>query len=123
MVYKEISILLKRSVDVEGEGLILKEFLVSLKGKAPFKMNEKMFLRKDLVDNPVAISLEHHILKPGETVRVFVVEQRPERAKERPRDVSMSDLPIMSNKKVDASISPVAVAADKTVTKGGQDEE
>ena len=78
--FKEISLLLKRVVDIEGEGLRIKEFEASLKGTTPFKMNEKTFLRTDVAENPVAVSLEHHVLRPGELVRVFIVEQRGERS-------------------------------------------
>ncbi|SNB45424.1 type-F conjugative transfer system secretin TraK [Geobacter sp. DSM 9736] len=78
--YRELRLVLKRVVDVEGEGLRIKEYLVSLKeGTKEFRMNEKMFIRTELVENPVAISIERHVLRPGDTTRAFVVEQRGER--------------------------------------------
>lgn len=78
--YRELRMALKRVVEVEGEGLRIKEYLVSLKdGIKEFRMNEKMFIRPELADNPVAVSIERHILRPGDTTRVFVVEQRGER--------------------------------------------
>jgi len=55
-------------------------------------MNEKMFLRTALVENPIAVSLERHVLRAGDTSRVFVVEQRAE--KQGVRRLT-SDLPVM----------------------------
>ncbi len=78
--FREILLTLKRTVDIEGEGLRIKEFEASLRGETPeFKMNEKMFLRTALVDNPIAVSLERHVLRTGDSSRVFVVEQRAEK--------------------------------------------
>lgn len=74
--YKELNLRLKRLVDIEGEGILVKEYEVSLKGSEPFKMSEKMFLKMGVADNPIAISLEHHVLRPSQTARVFIVEQR-----------------------------------------------
>ncbi len=78
--YREILLTLKRTVNIEGEGLRIKEYEASPRGETTqFKMNEKMFLRTEIAENPVAISLERHILHTGETSRVFVVEQRAEK--------------------------------------------
>jgi len=78
--YQEFSVLSRRSVDIEGEGLRVVEMEVTLKpGNRQFKLNEKFFLNKQFTTNPVAISLEKQVLSPGENVRVFVVEQRPEK--------------------------------------------
>jgi conjugal transfer pilus assembly protein TraK len=98
--YKEIRVVLKRVVDVEGEGLRIKEYLVSLKGDTKeFKINEKMFVRTELAENPVAVSLERHILRPGDTIRAFVVEQRGERQGFSGK--LESDLPVLENMKQD----------------------
>ena len=91
--FKEISLSLKRIVDIEGEGLRIKELEATLKGTIPFKMNEKMFLRSEVAENPIAISLEQHVLRPGEPARVFIVEQRSERPNGRGLG---GDLPVMS---------------------------
>lgn len=103
--YKEVRMVLKRVVDVEGEGLRIKEYLVSLKdGLMEFKMNEKMFIRTELTENPVAISLERHILRPGDTIRAFVVEQRGERLGFSGK--MESDLPVLENAKQDEKATP-----------------
>ncbi len=78
--YQEFSVVSRRSVDIEGEGLRVVEMEVTLKpGNRQFKLNEKFFLNKQFASNPVAISLEKQVLSPGENVRVFIVEQRPEK--------------------------------------------
>jgi len=109
--YREIRMVLKRVVDVEGEGLRIKEYLVSAKdGVKEFRMNEKLFIRTELAENPVAISIERHILRPGDTTRAFVVEQRGER-----QGLSRkleSDLPVMEDAGLPTKVSP-AKAGEK----------
>jgi len=78
--YQEFSVIGRRSVSIEGEGLSVVEMEVALKpGIRQFRLNEKFFLNKQFTTNPVAISMEKQVLVPGENVRVFVVEQRPEK--------------------------------------------
>ena len=67
-------------------------------------MNEKMFIRTELAENPVAISLERHILRPGETIRAFVVEQRG--ARQGFSGKLESDLPVLENMNQDKKPSP-----------------
>ena len=103
--FKEVRMVLKRVVDVEGEGLRITEYLVSLKeGLKEFRMNEKMFIRTGLAENPVAISLERHILRAGDTIRAFVVEQRGERQGFSGK--LESDLPVLQNAKQDRKAPP-----------------
>jgi len=93
LMFREIALTLKRIVDIEGEGLRIKEYEANLRGEtAEFRMNEKMFLRTELVENPVAVSLERHILRQGDTSRVFVVEQRAEKQESRKL---AGELPVM----------------------------
>lgn len=95
--FREILLTLKRTVDIEGEGLRIKEYEASLRGEnTEFKMNEKMFLKTELAENPVAISLERHILRTGDTSRVFVVEQRAEKLESRKL---AGELPVMDSTK------------------------
>lgn len=92
-MFREIALTLKRTVDIEGEGLRIKEYEAILRAEtAEFRMNEKMFLRTELAENPVAVSLERHILRRGDTSRVFVVEQRAD--KQEGRKLA-GDLPVM----------------------------
>lgn len=95
--YKEIILTLKRTVDIEGEGLRIKEYEASLRGETTeFKLNEKMFLKTELAENPVAISIERHILRRGDTSRLYVVEQRAEKFGSRKL---AGDLPVMDSSK------------------------
>lgn len=78
--WQEITIIHKRNIDIDGEGLRVREYEATLKqGQMPFKLSEKIFTKSTFAANPVAISLEKHVIRPGETVRIFVVEQRQEK--------------------------------------------
>ena len=77
--FREIFIRHLRNVDIEGEGLRVKEFEIYLRPGTPdFKLSESTFQRKAFAENPVAVSLEKLVLRQGEVVRAFVVEQRNE---------------------------------------------
>lgn len=109
--YKEIILTLKRTVDIEGEGLRIKEYEASLRGETTeFKLNEKMFLKTELAENPVAVSLERHILRTGDTSRLYVVEQRAEKFGSRKL---AGDLPVMDGTKVHAPAKQSANAKDR----------
>lgn len=95
--FREILLTLKRTVDIEGEGLRIKEYEATLRGEiTEFKMSEKLFLRTELAENPVAISLERHVLRSGDSSRVFVVEQRAEKLESRKL---VGELPVMDGAK------------------------
>jgi|GEM_PF-1260814 len=120
--YREIRLVLKRVVDVEGEGLRIKEYLVSPKdGIKEFKMNEKMFIRTELAENPVAVSIERHVLRPGDTTRAFVVEQRGER-QGLSRNLE-SDLPVMEDARPPVKSSPAKTGEKSTADKLEGDDE
>ncbi len=70
-----------RDVVVEGEGMTVKEYNVSLKpgGNKLFHLTEKMFLRKDFTTNPIGVAVDKHTLLAGETARVFIVEQKADK--------------------------------------------
>lgn len=75
--WKSLNIVLKREVDVEGEGMHLKEYHLTLKPSVDVvKLSEKMFIRKEFAINPIAVSIDKHNLKKGEMSRLFIVEQR-----------------------------------------------
>lgn len=109
--YKEIILTLKRTVDIEGEGLRIKEYEVSLRGETTeFKLNEKMFLKTELAENPVAVSLERHILRVGDTSRLYVVEQRAEKFGSRKL---AGDLPVMDGSKENSPVKQPGNAKDR----------
>lgn len=77
--YREFSIFQRRFIRIEGEGLTIHEFELILKpGLSEFKLNDKLFLSKLYGSNIVAICPEKLILYPGETTRLFILEQRTE---------------------------------------------
>lgn len=80
--WKGLVIALKREVDVEGEGMHLKEYHITLKTGwiDTFKLSEKMFLRKEFAINPIAVSIDKHQLRPGDVSRLFIVEQRADQS-------------------------------------------
>lgn len=83
-VFQNININLSRLISVEGEGLRIKEYHVSVHKDAPGKieLREKQFLRNDLSTKPIAVSIDNPILKPGQTARVFIFESVAERNSE-----------------------------------------
>jgi conjugal transfer pilus assembly protein TraK len=112
-MYREIYLTLKRTVDIEGEGLRIKEYEISLRGDTrEFKLNEKMFLKTELAENPVAISLEHHILRVGDTSRLYFMEQKSEKFATRKLT---GDLPVMESAKSGGTSKPAIIEKDQTV--------
>lgn len=79
--FRDVRVIHRRTVDVEGEGIAVKEYEVSLKGnKSEFKLSEKHFLKADFAQNPVAVSIDKPNIRRGDLARVFVVEHRAEQA-------------------------------------------
>lgn len=77
--FKDINVILARVVDAEGEGLQLREYVLSLKKafkQGSISLSEKQFLVPELTENPVAIALEAHTLKRERPMRLFILERR-----------------------------------------------
>ena len=71
-------IILRRIVDIEGEGFILKEYILRLNPTAGVDLKnvlEKEFLRPEISENPLAITLDALTLKKYFPTRLFVVEK------------------------------------------------
>jgi len=78
-LFAELELSLVREILVEGEGLRLRELVARLRpGQPGLRLKEEMFLRAELVDNPVAVAVEELLLQPGGTTRLFVVEVKPQ---------------------------------------------
>jgi conjugal transfer pilus assembly protein TraK len=76
--FKEINVLLRREIEIEGEGLKIREYEASIKGTLPeLLLHERMFLHPGLAENPVAVAIEEPLLKHGTTTRIFIVETKP----------------------------------------------
>lgn len=68
---------LRREIMVEGEGLAVREYLVSLKeGAGQTRLSEREFLRSELTVRPLAVAVEELLLQKGTRSRVFIVERR-----------------------------------------------
>ena len=66
-----------REIVVEGEGLAVREYRVSLKsGTEPVRLTEQEFLRSELTSQPLAVAVDELLLSDGSHSRVFVVERR-----------------------------------------------
>ncbi|MBU0769399.1 MAG: type-F conjugative transfer system secretin TraK [Proteobacteria bacterium] len=68
---------MKRIVEIEGEGLLLKEYALKLKDDYPedeIKVSEKMFLLPELANSPVALALDPMIIGKKYDTRLFVLE-------------------------------------------------
>lgn len=78
--WRGLTIILKREVDVDGEGLHLKEYHISSQPghKGLIKLSEKMFLRKEFALNPLGVSIDKHKLEQSDVARLFIVEQKAE---------------------------------------------
>ena len=74
----ELSVRLKKIVDVEGVGLRLKEYLVRPAAGDSVHVTEKDFLKSRLGERIIAVAVEDHTIAPGKSSRVFIVEQRGE---------------------------------------------
>ena len=77
-LFRDLNIFLRRTIIAEGEGIELKEYLISVKpgcSKQKIVLEEKNFLLPELVENPIGITLEKTALSKGETGRLFIVEK------------------------------------------------
>ncbi|MDD2736734.1 MAG: type-F conjugative transfer system secretin TraK [Desulfuromonadaceae bacterium] len=111
LLFREIRLILKRTVDIEGEGIRIKEYEAALRGViTEFKLNEKMFLKTELAENPVAVSLERHILRAGDTSRLYVVEQRAEKLGSRKL---AGDLPVMDGVRSNTPAKQIVKTKDR----------
>lgn len=76
-LFPALWISLKREIVVEGEGLAVREYLVSLKdGKEQARLSEREFLRSELTSRPLAVAVEELLLRQGAQTRLFIVERR-----------------------------------------------
>lgn len=75
-LFRDMELSLARSHRVDGEGLLVKEYVVmSSVHDGELKLSEKDFLIPALATRAAAISLDRHRLKRGDTARLIIVEQ------------------------------------------------
>ena len=76
-IFKQVMLVARRDIQVEGEGLGVREYVVKLKmDEKQWTLSEKDFLKRSLTKQPLAIAIEEPLLRPGEKTRVFIVERR-----------------------------------------------
>ncbi|MBU4263960.1 MAG: type-F conjugative transfer system secretin TraK [Proteobacteria bacterium] len=74
----DMTVRLKKIVDVEGVGLRLKEYLVRPAAGNSVHVTEKDFLKSKLGERIIGLVVEDHSIASGKPSRVFIVEQRGE---------------------------------------------
>jgi len=72
-IFKEIDISLKRIITVEGEGILVKEYVATAKEDVILK--ESNFFRAEFTQKTIAISIDNLILKKNEKARILIVER------------------------------------------------
>ena len=77
-LFENLKIVLRRIINAEGEGLALKEYLVSAEGTEKVRLTEKQFLTRRISEKPLAVALSDHLVGK-EPVRLFVVERGVEK--------------------------------------------
>ena len=78
-LFRDITVDLKETITVEGEGLRLKEYVLMLKDGSSRKavpVQEKDFLLPALSTHPLAIALDHMTVARGKPIRLFIVERK-----------------------------------------------
>jgi len=78
-ILKSVNIYFNRLIVAEGEGLILKEYIVSLKQTAEkdqIPVKEQHFLLPELTKKPIGITIEDFTLTKKQSTRVFIVERK-----------------------------------------------
>lgn len=76
-LFRQVLLIAKREILVEGEGLGVREYVVSIKdGEEQWRLSEKDFLKPALAQNPLAVAIEEPLLDTGDKTRVFIVERR-----------------------------------------------
>jgi conjugal transfer pilus assembly protein TraK len=75
-IFQEATIALKRTLRIEGSGLLVKEYAVEPRTNVPeIILSEKDFIVPEITTNPLAVSVDRLIVHQGETMRLFVVEK------------------------------------------------
>ncbi|MHB8810640.1 MAG: TraK domain-containing protein [Desulfobulbaceae bacterium] len=67
---------LLQTVDVEGVGLRLRKYQATAIAQGQVSLEETLFLTPAVSDAILAVAVEEHSLKHGETSRIFVVEKK-----------------------------------------------
>ena len=74
-LFKDVQVVLRRIISVDGEGLIIKEFFVTPTGDG-LELREADFARKEFTNRPFAICFSKLRPAKGEISRLFIVETK-----------------------------------------------
>jgi conjugal transfer pilus assembly protein TraK len=74
-IFKEMKLMLIKTVRVEGEGILLKEYVFKNVSDGEIHVQEEDFLIKEITKNAIAVSLDPHYVGAGEKGRLFIVER------------------------------------------------
>lgn len=75
-IFENLRVFHRHDITIDGEGLVLREYVLALKTNAPLRLEEKMFLKPALTSRPISIALTKTLISPGENVRLFIVEKK-----------------------------------------------
>ena len=101
-----------REVVVEGEGLAVREYRISLRSKTgQTRLSEKEFLRSELTSQPLAVAVDELLLRGGAQSRVFIVERRDSDApspmvKQPPSKASKDEQPVFQSVNEEVTDAP-----------------
>ena len=75
-LYKGLSIVLRQTITIEGEGLLLKAYAITNVSSGPFVINEGLFLKPEMTQNTVAMAIGDGKmnLAKNESTKLYVVE-------------------------------------------------
>ncbi|MDD5233850.1 MAG: type-F conjugative transfer system secretin TraK [Syntrophales bacterium] len=76
-LFRDVDIRLNRIVVADGEGLRLKEYVLTVAGSSPrekIEFDEKDFLNADLTAGTAAVSMDRLTIRRGESARLFICE-------------------------------------------------
>jgi conjugal transfer pilus assembly protein TraK len=101
-----------REIVVEGEGLAVREYRVSLRGGTEqTRLSENEFLRSELTNQPLAVAVDELLLQRGTHARVFIVERRDSdtpspMVKQVPTDEAVDEQPVFQSVNEEATDAP-----------------
>jgi len=72
----DLELKLLQTVDVEGVGLRLRKYQATAVAQGQVTLEETLFLSPAVSDSILAVAVEEHSLKHGESTLVFVVEKK-----------------------------------------------
>lgn len=78
-IFNEISIRERANYELDFEGLTIRYFEITSRSDKDIRLTERQFLHSKITTNPLALSLEKLVLKPGERTFLIVIERTSSR--------------------------------------------